>query len=693
MKVHAKDYLVELACSKGTPVWLSYIIYGVLRNGDLSEESLKKFLGWFENNQGKEFDKSLIDSLTNKHADGREIKLIKLIHHSGVNALTCDGEIKFCKDITVLYGGNGSGKSGYFRILNEVIGGGVPHQILPNVYEQGKPISVTLEYETNGQVKSLHWTGERGDGSNELDLKVFDGYYASTLISRRTIDMAAVEPLGLHLFGLVTEKIDCFKRIVSDQINVLIKQLPHIDTSNLSEDIRSLVENKLLTRQEYNKRVAPIEFTIEDDRRLAVIQSRIIDLQQQDVQPTIRYKQLIRNTLSSIKQELKRQVQQLEASVEEWNKVLSQYAATYNAAKSARGQYSVLNGIPGSDSDLWKQFIQNGVEYSRQYEQEYSERCPYCHQSLKNDLHAIDLVKGYVAFLTDKSQRQCELEWANLQKLQNRIKAFGIGCAPLQTLAQVVAGRDSENFSRMQQRIENYVASLHKGKLQLDTDVGQLRVTAVSVMQDECAKIEMQLTAEMSRIDEELTLLTNGALARTSELGKLKEEQSLLFQRKEVVRLKPQLNKFCGQIDALSHWNKFYASISSRRISDLSRVAHNDLLTEKLQKRFAAWFGQFGFKDLKISLEVVSALKSIPQTELRITGVDKAIPLVLSEGEQKAAALAMFLAETEMQCDSTPLVFDDPVNSLDHRVIAAFAHMLLTVNRQIVVFSVCPSKA
>ena len=42
---------------------------------------------------------------------------------------------------------------------------------------------------------------------------------------------------------------------------------------------------------------------------------------------------------------------------------------------------------------------------------------------------------------------------------------------------------------------------------------------------------------------------------------------------------------------------------------------------------------------------------------------------VLSEGEQKALALADFLAEVTSVPASSPVVFDDPITSMDYRRI------------------------
>jgi len=59
----------------------------------------------------------------------------------------------------------------------------------------------------------------------------------------------------------------------------------------------------------------------------------------------------------------------------------------------------------------------------------------------------------------------------------------------------------------------------------------------------------------------------------------------------------------------------------------------------------------------------------------------------LSEGEQKAIALAEFLTELQLDLGLSPVIFDDPVNSLDHRIIDEVAKRLIQLSktRQVII--------
>jgi hypothetical protein len=62
---------------------------------------------------------------------------------------------------------------------------------------------------------------------------------------------------------------------------------------------------------------------------------------------------------------------------------------------------------------------------------------------------------------------------------------------------------------------------------------------------------------------------------------------------------------------------------------------------------------------------------------------------ILSEGEQKAIALAEFLTELQLDNTKAPVIFDDPVNSLDHRIIDEVVKRLIDLSkqRQVVIFT------
>jgi ABC-type lipoprotein export system ATPase subunit len=123
----------------------------------------------------------------------------------------------------------------------------------------------------------------------------------------------------------------------------------------------------------------------------------------------------------------------------------------------------------------------------------------------------------------------------------------------------------------------------------------------------------------------------------------------------------------------------------SRKSTDLSRTMASQELADALNEEL---------KRLKVHhLQVVMKPESSAgKTQFKLTlqlpggGVPAAI---LSEGEQRAIAIASFFAEIKLGRGRGAIVFDDPVSSLDHRRRWEVAERLAleSVTRQVIIFT------
>lgn len=116
--MHAKDYLNEFKISQ--PLWLKSLIDQVIdSNGNILEEKLNSIYKLLKN----EVEESVLTNTTQFTNNRDKLTLKKLTHNSGINALKNQQSISFSENCNILFGLNGSGKSSYFRILNEIAGG------------------------------------------------------------------------------------------------------------------------------------------------------------------------------------------------------------------------------------------------------------------------------------------------------------------------------------------------------------------------------------------------------------------------------------------------------------------------------------------------------------------------------------------------------------------------------------------
>ncbi|WP_024988998.1 hypothetical protein [Segatella albensis] len=155
-KNHAKDYLSEFSNNK--PEWLKALVKDAIETNGSIAESRKNEI--FENLLNDTPLQVQTYNLSSAQQYSQKLLFESLTHVSGVNALCENQTMKFSPDLTVLYGLNGSGKSGYFRILNEVCGGNQKKEILLNIYAleaDRKAISVEVKYLQGKTHKTLNW--------------------------------------------------------------------------------------------------------------------------------------------------------------------------------------------------------------------------------------------------------------------------------------------------------------------------------------------------------------------------------------------------------------------------------------------------------------------------------------------------------------------------------------------------------
>ena len=81
-----------------------------------------------------------------------------------------------------------------------------------------------------------------------------------------------------------------------------------------------------------------------------------------------------------------------------------------------------------------------------------------------------------------------------------------------------------------------------------------------------------------------------------------------------------------------------------------------------------------------------STSKGVQQTELVMKSKTN-VTNILSEGEQKAVSIALFLAEIFVAQNKSSIILDDPVNSLDHKMMDCLSDILLQLDNQVIIFT------
>jgi energy-coupling factor transporter ATP-binding protein EcfA2 len=682
MKTNAKEYLKEFATSE-QPNWLKALIYEVIEtNGNLSDDKKKEIFDGLKDAT----DLTINEPNISNNDSGEEIYLISLEHRHGVNALKQNQTIKFHNDITVLYGLNGAGKSSYFKVLNEIVGGNQKKEVLPNIYLNAPvTIDVNISFkEKTGQPQTVNWNGD----NRSLDLlnkcKVFDSSYLNGLLGTREADNTLMQPLGLNLFSYLVGLIDEFKAKLTNKANEKRLEKPTITLEILSDENKTAFVKHQIDDVRKKKIEDLFDFSDENSTKLKNTKRDLQYLNQSNIQDKISLKERDKVDINSIKEHIEYTNEKLSNFYTEMQGQLKSLAENKTANELAKKQFEILSTIPKNNTPEWKEFIKSGENYKSQVDNS-DKVCIYCHQPLQDE-NATKLIKAYGEFLKDDSEQKLNNSLEEIETLTTNIKELPAALEIKENIKDILKEHTFETTEKtLLEAINTAIGDFslkQEGILKLLKELGinsEIRLPDI-------ASIVAQLKSISESIQEEIGILSEDNSKKETRIKELENSFKQLQENESISNQKENIKKWFEINEAEQRLKLKESEIKTRRITELSKKAHSNLLTEALKQKFTEELNSLGYENLNINIENAKGGKGTSNTKL-ILSKNGDIKTILSEGEQKAVALALFIAETKIQKSKNPIILDDPVNSLDHKIAKNFAQRLLELKNQVILFN------
>lgn len=663
----AKDYLYGYMKDSKCSEWMSKVIETFLqKDADNKIDELAKDLLGISSYAVISKDAKKID------VSSKTVTIKELVHKTGVNALAENQKIKFNPQVNIIYGLNGTGKSSYFRILNEMLGGDNDTPIRPNIYiETAKPISVELSYTYGGTDKKINWNGGVRGIEEIKSMRVFDSSYSRNLLRKRNSDELVVKPYGLFIFADLIEYIDKIvaraEEIISDRENKTTK----VDTSEMTSDISEIIQ----TEDYSDENILIIEEILSkteiDDEFLQGKKNKVDSLREGNPKDKI----TILNGRVSDAEKAKKHIETITNAINEYLESVKEAIEEFQNAKKeseeSKKKLEILQGIPGVDTEIWHSFISSGVAYAK--EQSLDEECPFCHQKYSN--HAQAIVQAYISFLNDKSQTKLENTEQTIDSNRKLVEKLNVALELDEDKWEVA----------LLQRIKSIISDVNNRKTSLISSIDKKELLVLEKLDtnDLTSQIEKYIKDLKATID----TLSEGAEGRVKAIQLAEQEYYDLKSKFAVKRQQKEIKGCIADQSWVKQAKNILAEVSKQRqkISTLSKKAHNELLTAQLEKEFNDTLKRLGVKSIEIELQGKNN-NGVQQTEFTIRK-NKDITSILSEGEQKATALALFLSEIALSQNKSTIILDDPVNSLDHRMMQSLADLLMNVENQLIIFT------
>jgi energy-coupling factor transporter ATP-binding protein EcfA2 len=171
--------------------------------------------------------KQIPDSAISQDSHSHRIEITSISNVTGVNALGPRNPLKLQEGLTVIYGHNGSGKSGYTRLLKQICGAKSPGTLHGNAFDK-TPINQAcrVEYKFDDNVRVLEWDSSRGISEQLSAVELYDSNCGSIYVTDE--NQLAYEPPLLNLMSSLILTCDHLSSTLDQEINLLVSAKPQL---------------------------------------------------------------------------------------------------------------------------------------------------------------------------------------------------------------------------------------------------------------------------------------------------------------------------------------------------------------------------------------------------------------------------------------------------------------------------------
>jgi energy-coupling factor transporter ATP-binding protein EcfA2 len=678
----AVDFLGEWA---GKETWKIHVINEVKKKGNI--DSTKLLYEVLHLMKTKESIDMVVPEIESASFETKRLTVNEIKSPKNINALSSDAQFLLGNNLNVFYGENGSGKSSYVRMFRKLADHYFTLEkdltIIPNVYveepwEDNMPQTVEVAYLLDDKMRN-DLVDINKPHTELCRINVFDSESVLPLING---DLTfSILPKGFEKFQMVSSLLDSLRKEVLATIEAEKEKQKKIFYDSSYDLIRVELERVL---NEINDSQDIKEFLNSNYPRSDAYEDVIneIDLQIKELEATnpkdkITILTAQRAKLKSIKDSFEKlssilnreNINKVNALIEEYEKKI-QEEREFN--ESFQKNVSFLEEV----NDDWFAFIKMGKKYYDSINQNHAHEgkpCIFCSQSLNSaSVNVIESNFRHIANSKTGLIDSIEKEFLK-HDVQNLIVNFS---------KEETALFESEKFLG---RIKSTIQLVNRNK-----DLFSSLLNSKKIITEEVILDVTDILEEINKEIDDLEVRLIGLQKSKTDAG------NTIASRKELRKTLEKNEKLHSSIDFIVEWFDIQKSITeySKAKSKFSTNSltqkQSEAFEEIVQGEYFETFGEYA-KELKVfnvNLRLVPK-KGETLRKKFVSSENYKVSQIMSEGEQKAVAMAEFATDLTMRKDFNTILFDDPVNSLDYKRSETIANLIyqLSLDRQVIVFT------
>ncbi len=613
---------------------------------------------------------------------------VKQLHN--VNALREDQALSISPaGLTVVYGDNGTGKTGYVRVIKQLCRArGARDVVHPNVYKEvADPVSATLAYDLAGESKEVNWTPTTQGPPELSNISVFDSRSASVYVTEDN-DVAYL-PQGMDLFPRLVRVVEDVKGSLENELGRLSAEADRFETIPPGTRV-SEVLTAIHLPQGPKQLEQLMALTDEELRELERLRAEVSRNRADDPLSRARELNLRAARLQGVLDRYRAACQGLSAeAIAELRSSRRVLVRSREAAVVAsQGAFSDVP-IQGIGSETWRALWEAARRFSttdarpkQAFPPSGSDAvCVLCQQPLPADIQT--RMGNFEEFVRSETRAAVSRAEGAVRRASLSIEtADALGIADTAVLKEIEA-LDPSLASMLRESVE-VMTKRRESALKAESEEDWQAVPAHKDVVSDPLKELTTHTISQAQVFE--AAADSGSIRATEDA--LRE----LEARVELGRRKERVFRQIEREDIAKKLRKCIRSANTASITKYNTELLNEAVTQPLGDEFLHEVQALNLNHLPLAVEASRGEKGRAYHKLALESKrPSSVPMVevLSEGEHRCTALAAFFAEVSLQEARSTLVFDDPVSSMDHGRIQYVARRIVEIasSRPVLVFT------
>lgn len=677
----AIDFLVEWTENIN---WKKYLLNTILKNTEIDVDlTTKEIMDIIKNNN----EVSLIIS-PSQQSEQKQLFIKEIRNPVNINALYTEATCELGKNLNVFYGENGTGKSSYVKVFRKLADNYYTTDknlnIMSNVYTTNvtpdkQTITVCYSYDNTETSDLCVDINSKQDDLSRIN--VFDSGSVTPLLNNNLT--FSVLPKGLNYFSQLTKLLDAIKANLQDRIDKLTVEQNKIfkDSSFLiiDEDIKTIMSSvsNVSKFEKFLKTKYPLPEDIQKEIEKIVI--NIKELESQNPVNIIKILNTQKTKLELIKNKFEFLSCKIsKKNIEAINEIVKQYNELLEKEKKYNEQFGrKVQHITNVNTE-WINFINTARQYYKSIEidqPEENDKCIFCGQPLLKE--QIDLIK--VCFEHINSEANYEKK-----KIEKKIQSYYID-----EIAVDLSNGDERLFNEDKkvfvEKIKSIISLIEKNK-----EIFKKSLDNKKEVPEKCSinfeDIIGELVNEIKELDSRLVNLGKTNQETTEIMDNLKNSKSELLRKKKIYESKELFKKWYEYKVNIDSLNEIKNKFRTTSLTKKSKEAFEEIVAIDYTTTFDEYCKSLGVPNVSIKL---NPHKGNTRRSKYVVRENTKVTEIMSEGEQKAIALAEFITDLKIRKNYCTTLFDDPVSSFDYKRAEKIANLVYEISkqRQVIVFT------